>query len=164
MEDLITKFTDYLFDIGLLDKTKAKTELFILKRRYALLEKEAKEENPDLDLNSEGVLEFFIEKSKDILTDFFEERAEEVTEGIIDRWAEKVEENNRQKQQINELRGMHAYKILNQICKNKARESFISILEYSNSQKNKKRDSLFEEEHEKRIVGECYIYCIDYVA
>jgi hypothetical protein len=89
-----------------------------------------------------------------MLIDFFEERAEEVTEGIINRWAEKVEEKNKQKQQIDKLRGMHTFKILNQICKNKTRECFIGIVEYSNLQKSEKKNLLLEEEREKRIVGE----------
>lgn len=57
MEDLIEKFIAYMLDVGFI---KSKSEIFILKRRYTLMLKQAKEQNEQAD-SEENAYEFFIE-------------------------------------------------------------------------------------------------------
>ena len=90
MENLIDNFTKYLLDLGLI---KSKSEIFILNRRYTLMEKQFNQKHPEHATKENATLDWFIHWSKDILTDFFEERADEVVVGVVDRWLEKQDEN-----------------------------------------------------------------------
>ena len=44
MENLIDNFTKYLLDLGLI---KSKSEIFILNRRYTLMEKQFNQKHPE---------------------------------------------------------------------------------------------------------------------
>jgi hypothetical protein len=90
MENLITNFTDYLLNLGLIT---SKSDVFIIKRRYALMEKQCKQKYIEFDSTEKGTLKCFAHCSKSILADFFEERADEVVIGMLDNWMTKNDVN-----------------------------------------------------------------------
>lgn len=144
-----------MLDIGLIDRNKSKGEIFILKRRYTLLEKQAKDKDPSLNLDGDQVYDFFIQCTKSILVDFFEERADDVTEGIINRWVDKHHE-------LSVRKAGDMFKTLTNICNSRKRESLNEIKENLDLKHASKAQKLADDERERRIVAEASLSALQH--
>lgn len=61
MDDLIERFIDYLLDVGLINAKKAKGDLFILRRRYTMMQSQAKDKGIEFDKDEDSLYQFFEE-------------------------------------------------------------------------------------------------------
>jgi hypothetical protein len=61
MDDLIERFIAYLLDVGLINSQKAKGELFILRRRYTMMQNQATAKGREFDKDEDSLYEFFEE-------------------------------------------------------------------------------------------------------
>lgn len=152
MENLIDNFTKYLLDLGLI---KSKSEIFILNRRYTLMEKQFNQKHPEHAAKENATLDWFIHWSKDILTDFFEERADEVVVGVVDRWLEKQDENILQQQNKLENNFNQLIKLFKRTNQNKAlKHAFDQWRVNSKVSDKQKYFLLYNEERESRLIAE----------
>lgn len=153
MENLIDRFIAYMLDIGLISEQKAKSEIFILKRRYALLQKQEVDKTPNGDADTEP-MNMFVNFTQDILCDFFEERAEEVTKGIVERWAKRETELVQAKQVTTKMKADCIYKSLDRIFNQRLRVAFDEVYDNLGLSELAKLNEECTEERNRRIVAE----------
>lgn len=154
MDNLRDRFIEFMCEVGLINPSNLKREIFILKRRYSILQKEAADKGENYSEDDDRIYEFFLEVTKSILVDFFDERSEEVTQGILDRWVQKHEELEDKRKEDTKLNariiGLTFEKMINQ-AKRSAFEKLKMNLKLA---KEDKISTEMNEEREKRIVAE----------
>lgn len=153
MENLIERFIAYMLDIGLISDHKAKSEIFILKRRYAMLQKQETDRNPGMDFDRQP-MDMFVSFTQDILCDFFEERAEEVTKGIVDRWAKREAELAQTKLVQTKMKAACIYKSLDCILNRRLKVAFNEVHDRLGLSDWAKLNEECTEERNHRIVAE----------
>ena len=155
MEELIEKFIVYMQDVGFI---KSKSEIFILKRRYTLVMKQAKEQGELESKLQEDVSTYFLNWTRSILTDFFEERTEDVVSGILERWTAKTDDEAKNRQQIHYLKTNLMINALSRFERNiefiALKQSFDALKENLKLSKQEKIEKNINDEREHRIVAE----------